>query len=133
MTNLKVTEEELAWLRKNCTYLPDPYFKYLKNFRLYPDKQVKLEWHDDTQDISIIMTGRWIETIPYEIPILALVSEAYFRFVDTDWDYVGQYGIHAQLRRINWRTGIYQGRTSDTGWMCVFRFWVEETTGLSYP
>ena len=132
LANLTVTEEELAWLRQNCTYLSNHYLNYLKNFRVFPDKQVKLEWHDDTQDISIIMTGRWIDTILYEIPILALVSEAYFRFVDTDWDYVGQYGIYPQLRRTNWRTGIYQGRTSDTGWMYIFRVWIEETTGLSY-
>jgi nicotinate phosphoribosyltransferase len=92
LANLKVTDEETVWLKKNCTYLPDEYLDYLKNFRFYPDKQVQLEWLNDTQDISIIMKGRWIDTILYEIPLLALVSEAYFRFVDTDWDYVGQYG-----------------------------------------
>jgi len=64
----------------------------LKSFRLYPKDQVTLTWHEDDQDISILMHGRWIETILYEIPILALVSEAYFRYVDTDWDYVGQFG-----------------------------------------
>jgi nicotinate phosphoribosyltransferase len=92
LRNLRVTEEEISWLRKNCSYLPDTYFEYLKSFRVYPQKQVTLEWLDDKQDISIVMHGRWIDTILYEIPILALVSEAYFRFVDTDWDYVGQYG-----------------------------------------
>jgi len=59
---------------------------------VYPEKQVNLQYDEEKQNISIVMHGRWIDTILYEIPILALVSEAYFRFVDTDWDYVGQYG-----------------------------------------
>jgi nicotinate phosphoribosyltransferase len=92
LENLRVTSEEIAWLRKNCAYLPNPYLDFLSSFRVYPQKQVKLEWNDHNQEISIVMHGRWIDTILYEIPILALVSEAYFRFVDTDWDYVGQYG-----------------------------------------
>lgn len=90
--NLRVTPDEIQWLRKNCSYLPDAYLTYLQSFRVYPEKQVDLQYNEATQEISILMHGRWIDTILYEIPILALVSEAYFRFVDTDWDYVGQIG-----------------------------------------
>jgi len=97
LENLRVTSEEIDWLRGNCSYLPDAYLDFLSGFRVYPQKQVTLEWNEQSQDLSILMHGRWIDTILYEIPVLALVSEAYFRFVDTDWDYVGQYGTPSEI------------------------------------
>jgi nicotinate phosphoribosyltransferase len=40
----------------------------------------------DSGDIDIEITGVWAETILYEVPLMSIVSEAYFKVVDTDWN-----------------------------------------------
>jgi nicotinate phosphoribosyltransferase len=44
----------------------------------------------DIGDIDIKISGTWVDTILYEIPILALTSEAFFKYMDTDWEYEEQ-------------------------------------------
>lgn len=93
-----MTDEELNFLKKSCTYLNDQYLRFLSTFRLKPSKQLKLSFKpindtgsdDDRGDFHIHTEGLWLDTILYEIPLLALVSEAYFRFVETDWRHDGQ-------------------------------------------
>ncbi len=95
---IRVTDNEIEWLRKTCPYLSEAYLDYLREFQLRPREQVVLEFrnsglsdeHHARGEISIEVRGLWVETILYEIPLLALVSEAYFKFVDKDWAYDGQ-------------------------------------------
>lgn len=89
--DLRVSPEEIEYLRKALPQMPEVYLKYLETFQFFPDEQVKY-FNDESnfEEFEIEMTGKWDETILYEIPVLALISEAYFKFVDTEWTYDGQ-------------------------------------------
>ncbi|EFX00922.1 nicotinate phosphoribosyltransferase [Grosmannia clavigera kw1407] len=101
--NISLQDEEQAFLRTHCPYLNDAYLDFLKEFRLNPREQVTVTFQpvaapgtdsgfpaEELGDVHIAIHGSWVDTILYEIPILALTSEAYFKFMDTDWTYDGQ-------------------------------------------
>ncbi|CAI0651977.1 unnamed protein product [Colletotrichum noveboracense] len=97
--NISLSDEEYRFLKTHCTYLTDEYVNFLKEFRLHPSKQAIATFRpvgedtgadSDIGDLHVEIKGAWLETILYEIPLLALTSEAYFRFMDTDWSYEGQ-------------------------------------------
>lgn len=85
---LRFSKDEITYLQKELPQLPQEYLGYLADFTLDPSTQVIFE--GSPTDFGIRITGSWALTILYEIPILAIVSEAYFRFVDTDWSLDGQ-------------------------------------------
>lgn len=90
--------EELLYLKNTCTYFNDTYLRFLSSFRLQPSEEVKVSWipvkdtgsADDVGDLYLDVGGLWLHTILYEIPLLALTSEAYFKFCDKDWTHDGQ-------------------------------------------
>lgn len=86
--NLRFSSEEVQYLQGAVPFLPADYLKFLATVRLNPAEEVQLEYDDGCIDIRV--RGLWKYTILYEIPILALASEAYFKFVDTKWNYDDQ-------------------------------------------
>lgn len=93
--NILVTSEEIQYLKTTCSYLHPSYLEFLASFRLCPSKQVQASFQishdtgseDDVGEISLQVAGNWLDTILYETPLLALTSEAYFKFCDRDWNY----------------------------------------------
>lgn len=96
--NIRVVPDEIAFLQKECPYLNDAYLRYLSTFRLTPSEQIDISFtpiqdtgsDSDLGDVEYGVKGLWVETILYEIPLLALTSQAYFKFCDQNWDYANQ-------------------------------------------
>ena len=75
MADLALTQEETFYLTDELPFLSADYIDYLKNYRFNPD-QVKVSKVDE--DIEIEIRGPWVETILWEVPVLAIVNEIYF-------------------------------------------------------
>lgn len=93
---MRLSDHELQFLRRECPYFSEDYIRYLSEFNLRPQEQVDIKlllsqegdlMSKESYDVELHIKGRWVDTILYEIPILALASEAYFKYCDTDWKY----------------------------------------------
>ncbi|KAI8137765.1 nicotinate phosphoribosyltransferase [Fennellomyces sp. T-0311] len=89
MAHLQLTPEEHEYIA-SFDYFDKSYADYLSKFRYRPEEQVQYKFDPESRDFELEVTGLWHETILYEVPLLALISEAYFKFVDRDWNYDGQ-------------------------------------------
>ena len=95
LSKIGLTLEERKWLESKCPYLQSGYLDYLQSFRFNPS-QVSIQFipKDDPEigQVDIEIDGLWVETILWEVPLMALLSEAYFKCVDTNWESEGQEG-----------------------------------------
>jgi nicotinate phosphoribosyltransferase len=71
---LSFQTNELRYLH-SLGYLGDDYLNYLSLYLRLPEPQIEV-WNDE---LRIGVEGRWIDSIWWEIPILAIVNELYFR------------------------------------------------------
>lgn len=75
LCTLEFKPDELDYLSRIPFLTPD-YIDFLENYRLR-EKHITISERNGKLDIRI--RGSWINTILFEVPILAIVSEVYFR------------------------------------------------------
>jgi nicotinate phosphoribosyltransferase len=76
MCNLTITADEIHFLRETCYFLKPPYLDFLKGYQFNPD-EVRIVQTGNS--ITLIVEGYWYRTILWEIPLMALISELYFK------------------------------------------------------
>lgn len=76
LEELVITDEEIAFMRSKCYYIPDWFYTYLKGYR-YHHEWVEI-WQDEENHLHIEFEGNWSDTILLEVKVLAIVSELYY-------------------------------------------------------
>ncbi|GGW30045.1 nicotinate phosphoribosyltransferase [Vreelandella hamiltonii] len=76
MVALCLTEEEKRYLETTCPYLDPTYLDFLAGFR-YDPREVTIEQQGG--ELSVVIEGPWYRTILWEVPLMALISELWYR------------------------------------------------------
>jgi nicotinate phosphoribosyltransferase len=82
MADLRLTDSEEQFLSLACDFFEPDYIDFLRNYVYHPQEvSAKIVNGDLVMDIS----GLWQDTILWEVPLMAIISELYFLHCDTDW------------------------------------------------
>lgn len=76
LDELNLTRDEAGYL-KTIRFLKPDYIEFLSMFRFMPDRHVRMSYNEG--DLSLEIAGPWLNTILYEVPVLAIINEEYFR------------------------------------------------------
>jgi len=129
LCSLRFREEELAYLR-GLRFMKSDFVDFLGIFQ-FNSKYIKVDPDPRTGDLDITIHGPWLHTILYEIPVLAIVSEVYFRRTRTEPDYAeGRRRLQAKIALVRKVEPALEFKISDFGTRRRFsRAWHEEVLG----
>lgn len=97
MEQLSLSDAEESFLRRRLSYLPPFYIDFLKGFR-FDASEVKVSF--EGRKLRIKASGLLYRITLWETPILAMVSELYFRATNQkpDLEYMEQAAIQKAIR-----------------------------------
>lgn len=101
LENLRITDEEIAFMRRKCNYIPSWFMSFLRGFR-YDRRWVNV-WQDSEGHLHIEFEGSWSNTILLEVKVLAIVSELYYIVTgeEKEFDYADYYNrSYGKARRM---------------------------------
>ncbi|MFQ3226366.1 MAG: nicotinate phosphoribosyltransferase [Lentimonas sp.] len=77
----RLTEAELDFMAQLPFMQPD-FIAFLRDFQLRAeDVQITFE----EGQLALWVAGTWVNAILWEVPLMAIISQAYFEVVDTEW------------------------------------------------
>ena len=76
MASLQLSRQEKQFLADNCPYLDPVYLDFLEGYRYNPG-EVHIEQKD--ADLEVSIEGLWYRTILWEVPLMSLICELYYR------------------------------------------------------
>lgn len=97
LCTLRFKEDELEYLR-SLRFIKDDFVEFLSLFQL---KRKYIDISEKDGQLAITIKGPWLHTILFEIPVLAIVNETYFRHIAHNLDKTeGRKRLDAKIQMI---------------------------------
>ena len=124
LCGLRFRDDELAYLR-SLRFIKSDFVDFLRVFQLSEKYITVTPLHSGEIDITI--RGPWLHTVLFEIPVLAIVNEVYFRNTQPHPDWAeGRQRLAAKIDAMR-APGLEQLKIADYGTRRRFsRAWQEE-------
>lgn len=90
-TTWLIVPDETNWLKEHLNYINPMFFDALRNYKFKYD-QLNIKLTSDN-NLELTIEGPWQETILWEIPLMSLISQTYFTYIEDGkyWNYDNQY------------------------------------------
>jgi len=127
LCTLRFTEDELDYLRQ-WRFIKSDFVDFLGLFQLNAKYVDIAPSPEDNGEIEIRIVGPWLHTILYEVPLLAIVNEVYFRNNAPNMDFTeGRRRLQAKIAMLRDTPGYAECRIADYGTRRRFsREWQKE-------
>jgi len=127
LCTLRFTEDELDYVRR-MRFIKSDFVDFLGLFQLNAKYVTIAPTEAGNGEIEILIQGPWLHTILFEVPLLAIVNEVYFRNTRPDHDLAeGRRRLQAKIALLRDTPDYEQCRIADYGTRRRFsRTWHEE-------
>ncbi len=127
LCELRFSAEELDYLRA-MRFIKSDFVDFLGLFQLNAKYVTIAPAEAGNGEVEIRIKGPWLHTILFEVPLLAIVNEVYFRNTQPDHDLAeGRRRLQAKIALLHGTPGYEQCRIADYGTRRRFsRRWHEE-------
>jgi nicotinate phosphoribosyltransferase len=76
MTTLKLSKQEKQFIEKRCYFFDPVFIDFLEGYTYNPDEVTITQTGGK---LDILIEGYWYRTVLWEVPLMAMISELYFR------------------------------------------------------
>ena len=127
LCTLRFRERELEYLR-SMRFIKSDFVDFLALFQMNSKYITVQPSAKDNGEIDILVKGPWLHTIMFEIPVLSIVNEIYFRATQKLPDYVGgRMRLEEKIALIRDSDDLKELKIADYGTRRRFsRLWHEE-------
>jgi nicotinate phosphoribosyltransferase len=101
MTELKLTKQEKQFIEKRCYFFDPVFIDFLEGYIYNPDEVTITQTGGK---LDILIEGYWYRTVLWEVPLMAMISELYFKMAGTlpEANYIEKTENKAlQLKKLN--------------------------------